>query len=112
MQGMADHLRRAARQPAYEVHEILEGTPALDLGVRFVSGDYLEAVDAAFAYLDEHDPNRTGAVSGVEIHRIREDDARETVWRYGHSDIRPPEDLTAHWGFDVTQAWFRRDAAA
>ena len=76
------------------------------------SGDYLEAVDAAFAYLDEHDPNRTGAVSGVEIHRIRDDDARETVWRYGHSEIRPPEDLTAHWGFDVTQAWFRRDAAA
>ena len=112
MQGMADHLRRAARQPAYEVHEILEGTPALDLGVRFVSGDYLEAVDAAFAYLDEHDPNRTGAVSGVEIHRIRDDDAPETVWRYGHSDIRPPEDLTAHWGFDVTQAWCRRDAAA
>jgi hypothetical protein len=111
MQGMADHLRRAARQPAYEVHEILEGTPALDLGVRFVSGDYLEAVDAAFAYLDEHDPNRTGAVSGVEIHRIREE-GRETVWRYGHSDVRPPEDLTAHWGFDVTRAWFRRDAAA
>ena len=90
MQGMADHLRRAARQPAYEVHEILEGTPALDLGVRFVSGDYLEAVDAAFAYLDEHDPNRTGAVSGVEIHRIREDDAPETVWRYGHRR-RPPD---------------------
>src|SRR5437588_1812325 len=96
MQGMADHLRRAARQPAYEVHEILEGTPALDLGVRFVSGDYLEAVDAAFEYLDEHDPNRTGAVSGVEIHRIRDDDARETVWRYGHSEIRPPAHLTAY----------------
>ena len=111
MQGMADDFRRAARQPAYEVHEILEGSPALDLGVRFVSGDYLEAVDAAFAYLDEHDPNRTGAVSGVEIHRIG-DEERETVWSYVHSAIRAPQDLLAHWGFDVTKAWFRRDAAA
>jgi hypothetical protein len=111
MQGMADHLRRAARQPSYEVHETLEGNPALDLGVRFVSEDYLEAVDAAFAYLDEHDPARTGEVSGVEIHRVR-DDATETVWRYGHSEIGPPADLMAVWGFDVTQTWFRRDAAA
>jgi hypothetical protein len=111
MQGMADHLRRAARQPSYEVHETLEGNPALDLGVRFVSEDYLEAVDAAFAYLDEHDPARTGEVSGVEIHRVRED-ATETVWRYGHSEIGPPADLMAVWGFDVTQTWFRRDAAA
>ena len=108
---MADHLRRAARQPEFEVHEILEGTPALDLGVRFVSADYLEAVDAAFAYLDEHDPQRTGEVSGVEIHRIR-DEERETVWRYGHSEIRPPDDLMGMWGFDVTQAWFRPEAAA
>jgi hypothetical protein len=111
MQGMADHFRRAARQPAYEVHEILEGDPALDLGTRFVSGDYLEAVDAAFAYLDDHDPARTGVVSGVEIVRVR-DDGRETVWRYGHSEIQPPADLTALWGFDVTRAWFRPEAAA
>ena len=111
MQGMADHLRRAARQPAYEVHEILEGTPALDLGVRFVSGDYLEAVDAAFAYLDEHDPNRTGAVSGVEIHRVR-DESRETVWSYAWSAIGPPQDLVAVWGFQPTQTWFRPEAAA
>ena len=111
MQGMADHFRRAARQPAYEVHEILEGSPALDLGVRFVSGDYLEAVDAAFAYLDEHDPARTGAVSGVEIHRIG-DEERETVWSYVHSAIQAPQDLMQHWGFDVTRPWFRRDAAA
>jgi hypothetical protein len=111
MQGMADHLRRAARQPAYEVHEILEGNPALDLGVRFVSADYLEAVEAAFDYLDEHDPTRTGAVSGVEILRVR-DDGSEIVWRYGHSEMRPPEDLVSVWGFEPTQTWFRRDAAA
>jgi hypothetical protein len=111
MQGMADHLRRAARQPSYEVHETLEGNPALDLGVRFVSADYLDAVDAAFAYLDEHDPARTGVVSGVEIHRVG-DEASETVWSYGHSAIRPPDDLMALWGFEVTQTWFRRDAAA
>src|SRR5205823_13473672 len=110
MQGMADHLRRAARQPAYEVHEILEGTPALDLGVRFVSGDYLEAVDAAFAYLDEHDPNRTGAVNGVENHRIRDDDAPETVWRYVHWLIRSPDDLTTHGSLDVTLACVRLHA--
>lgn len=108
---MADDFRRAARQPAYEVHEVLEGNPALDLGVRFVSSDYLEAVDAAFAYLDEHDPARLGEVSGVEIHRVR-DEERETVWRYGHSEVQPPADLMAVWGFDVTRAWFRRGAAA
>ena len=50
-------------------------------------------------------------MSGVEIHRIR-DEERETVWRYGHSEIRPPDDLMAMWGFDVTQAWFRPEAAA
>jgi hypothetical protein len=111
MQDMAHHLSRAARLPSFEVHEILEGNPALDLGVRFVSGDYLEAVDAALEYLDEHDPARTGAVSGVEIHRIR-DDGRETVWSYFHSAIRPPQDLASVWGFQPTQTWFRPEAAA
>ena len=111
MQGMADDLSRAARLPSFEVHEILEGNPALDLGVRFVSGDYLEAVDAALEYLDEHDPARTGAVSGVEIHRIR-DQERETVWSYAWSAIGPPQDLVAVWGFQPTQAWFRPEAAA
>ena len=53
---------------------------------------------------------KDGCVFPIRV--MSEDDARETVWRYGHSEIRPPEDLTAHWGFDVTQTWFRRDAAA
>src|SRR5438270_896380 len=104
MQGMADHLRRAARQPAYEVHEILEGTPALDLGVRFVSGDYLEAVDAAFEYLDEHDPNRTGAVSGVEVHRIRDDGTLGVfpAYRVQHSSVLGPTKGGIRYDAEVT----------
>ena len=46
-----------------------------------------------------------------EILRVR-DDGSEIVWRYGHSEMRPPEDLVAVWGFEPTQSWFRRDAAA
>ena len=111
MQSMADDLRRAARQPAFEVHEILEGDPPLDLGVRSLAFDYLEAVEAALDYLDEHDPLRSGEVSGIEIVRVGEEE-REVVWRYGHSRTRPAEDLVRVFGFDVTRAWARPTSAA
>ena len=111
MQSMADDLRRAARQPAFEVHEILEGEPPLDLGIRSLALDYLEAVEAALDYLDEHDPLRSGEVSGIEIVRVGEEE-REVVWRYGHSRTRPAEDLVRVFGFDVTRAWARPSPAA
>ena len=96
MQSMADDLRRAARQPAFEVHEILEGEPPLDLGIRSLALDYL----------DEHDPTRSGEVSGIEVVRA-EGEEREVVWRYGHSRTRPADDLVRVFGFDVMRAWAR-----
>ena len=107
---MADDLRRAARQPAFEVHEILEGDPPLDLGTRCVAADYPEAVEAALDYLDEHDPLRSGEVSGIEVHRVQGEE-REVVWNYGHSRTRPAEDLVRVFGFDVTRAWARPHSA-
>ena len=101
MQSMADDLRRAARQPAFEVHEILEGEPPLDLGVRSLALDYL----------DEHDPLRSGEVSGIEILRVAGGE-REVVWRYGHSRTRPADDLVRVFGFDVTRPWARPQTAA
>ena len=110
MQSMADDLRRAARQPAFEVHEILEGDPPLDLGVRSLASAYLEAVEAALDYLDEHDPLRSGEVSGIEILRVAGEE-REVVWRYGHSRTHPAEDLVHVFGFDVTRTWRPQPAA-
>ena len=76
---MAELLRRAARQ--YELHEIHEGTLRLDLGLRAECDRYDEAVDAAFAYLEEHDPQREGRVTALEIVHVN-GDARRTVWTY------------------------------
>jgi len=46
MTSIGGNFRRAARRPSFEIHEILEGDPALDLGVRCVTWDFLDAVDA------------------------------------------------------------------
>jgi hypothetical protein len=111
MTSIGGNLRRAARRPSFEIHEILEGDPALDLGVRCVTWDYLDAVDEAMDYLDECDPRRSGEVSGVDIVRV-DDGERETVWRYRHGDTRPDTDLLQHWGFRPTQTWSRPGYAA
>jgi hypothetical protein len=111
MQSMADDLRRAARQPVFEVHEVLEGDPPLDLGVRSVSSVYADAIEAALDYLDEHDPTRSGEVSGIEVVRA-EGEEREVVWRYGHSLTRPADDLVRVFGFDVKRAGARPQTVA
>ena len=111
MTSIGGDLRRAARQHSYEIHEILEGDPALDLGVRCVTWDYLDAVDEAMDYLEECDPRRTGEVSGLDIVRVDGAD-RETVWCYRHEDQRPEKDLVRHWGFRPTQTWSRPGYAA
>jgi len=111
MTSIGGDLRRAARQHSFEIHEILEGDPALDLGVRCVTWDYLDAVDEAMDYLEECDPRRTGEVSGLDIVRV-DGAARETVWCYRHENDRPEKDLVRHWGFRPTQTWSRPGYAA
>ena len=81
---MVENLRHAAGQPMYEVREILEGGPGLDLGVRFESADFGAALDFAFDFLEKRDPRREGAVSGLEIVRVQ-GSARESVWSYSHA---------------------------
>ncbi|HEU4449198.1 MAG TPA: hypothetical protein VFR63_04330 [Gaiellaceae bacterium] len=103
---MAERERHAAGQ-RYEVHEVLEGEPPLDLGQRFETTDFGAAVDFAFDYLEERDPRRDGVVSALEIVRVAGSE-RETVWRYSHSEaITGPRDLVRLWGYDVTRQWSR-----
>jgi hypothetical protein len=103
---MVGHLRHAAGRPLYEVHEILEGDPALDLGVRFETVDFGAAVDFAFDFLEREDPRREGAVSALEIVRV-EGSRREAVWSYNHSRSHEPaaRNPVGVWGFDVTRRW-------
>lgn len=103
---MAERDRHAAGQ-RYEVHEVLEGEPPLDLGRRFETTDFGSAVDFAFDFLERRDPRREGAVSALEIVRVAGSD-QETVWRYSHTDTTSgPRDLVHLWGYDVTRQWSR-----
>ena len=89
----------------YEVHELLGGEPALDLGRRFETSDFGAAVDFAFDYLERRDPRREGIVGALEIVRVA-GSARETVWSYVHAPapVRP-RDMTRVWGYGVTRSW-------
>ena len=99
------HLCHAAGQPNYEVHEGLKSHPGLDLGLRFTSTSFMEAADFALEFLDEHDPEREGRVSALEIVRATPEQ-RETVWRYDHDGSRSGhQDPKEIWGFDVTASW-------
>jgi hypothetical protein len=100
---MAETLRRAARH--YELHEVHEGALKLDLGLRAECDTFDEAVEAAFAYLEEHDPARDGKVHGLEILEVN-GDVRGTVWAYSSSRSNlASTDLVGRWGFDVTRPW-------
>jgi hypothetical protein len=97
---MAQALRHAAGRSIYEVHEILGADPGLDLGSRYRCADYFEAFDFALDFLQEHDPEREGKVSGLDIKQV-DGTAQETVWEYRHSEAgMAPSDLVALWGFD------------
>src|SRR5262249_56109996 len=61
----------ATDQPTYEVCEV----PG---AVLYRSASFLEAVDFAAEFIEDHNP------AGLEIHRA-EADARETVWTYSES---------------------------
>src|ERR671925_1429242 len=102
---MAPDLRHAAGGSRYEVHEILEGDPALDLGLRYEATEFGSAVDFAFDFLERRDPRREGAVSALEIVRV-EGSRRETVWNYQHSaSVELPRNSVGVWRFDVTRRW-------
>lgn len=101
---MADNLRHAAGHTTYEVHEVLDDDPAADLGLRFSSGDFSEAIEFALDYLQPEDPVRR-EVSALEIVKV-EGDRREVVWSYSHRRaLATHEDLIGLWGFDPTQSW-------
>jgi hypothetical protein len=94
----------------YAVHEGLKLHRGLDLGLRHQCDSFLDAAEFAFEFLDEHDPQREGRVSALEIVRVSPA-LRETVWRYEHdgspSGHQDPREL---WGFDVT-TWRGPDRA-
>ena len=97
---MAETARHAAGRSVYEVHEILGADPGLDLGSRFRCADYFEAFDFALDFLQEHDPEREGKVSGLDIKQVH-GSGQQTVWEYRHEDVgNVPADLVAVWGFD------------
>jgi hypothetical protein len=101
---MVDDLRHAAGHTTYEVHEVLEGEPVVDLGVRFSSGDFSEAVELALDYLQAEDPGRR-KISALQIVKV-EPDRRDVVWSYSHSGAPASrEDLIRLWGFDPTRPW-------
>jgi hypothetical protein len=101
---MADDLRHAAGRTTYEVHEILEGEPAVDLGLRFSAGDFSDAIEFALDYLQAEDPSRR-EISALQIVKI-EPGRREIVWSYSHSGASVSrEDLIRLWGFDPMRPW-------
>jgi hypothetical protein len=103
---MAESQRHAAGH-RYEVHEVLEGAPTVDLGLRFETTDLGTAVDFAFDFLERRDPLREGAVSALEIVRV-DGSERETVWTYEHSKATSSAgELVRLWGYDVTRVWSR-----
>ena len=97
---MADTARHAAGRSVYEVHEILGTDPGLDLGSRYECADYFEAFDFALDFLEKHDPEREGNVSGLDIKQVQGTDA-QTVWEYRYEATgTAPADLVAVYGFD------------
>lgn len=102
---MAQTASHAAEHDRYEVHEVLGGEPALDLGLRFETDDFGNAVEFAFDYLERRDPGRQGVVSAIEIVRVS-GAVRETAWTYSHAQARSmARDLVGVWGFHPGSGW-------
>ena len=107
---MAESHSHAAGQ-SYEVHESMKLHPGLDLGLRHTCDSFMDASEFALEFLEEHDPNREGRVSALEIVRVGPE-SRETVWRYEYNGSpRGHQDPKEVWGFDVN-AWRGPDRAA
>jgi hypothetical protein len=109
---MAESQSHAAGQ-SYAVHESMKLHPGLDLGLRHTADSFEDASEFAFEFLNEHDPNREGRVSALEIVRVGpEPGSRETVWRYEYNGSQSAhQDPRKFWGFDVT-TWRGPDRAA
>jgi hypothetical protein len=108
---MTETHSHAAGETSYEVHEGLKSHPGLDLGLRGTYADSMEAFEAALEFLDEHDPEREGRVSALEIVKVGRG-WRESVWRYEHDGSRTGhQDPTQIWGFDAAR-WRGPDQAA
>ncbi|HEY3070024.1 MAG TPA: hypothetical protein VGJ34_06870 [Gaiellaceae bacterium] len=101
---MAEDFRHAAGQATYEVREVLDGDPPVELAVLFRCADYVHAVEFAFDFLGRRDPHREGTVGGLEVVK-HEQGKRETVWTYSHSAQEGRPDPARRWGFDVTRHW-------
>jgi hypothetical protein len=101
---MAEDLRHAAGQATYEVSEVLDGDPSVELGVLFRCADYVHAVEFVFDFLERRDPRREGTVGGLLVVK-HEQGRRETVWAYSHSAQESRPDPARKWGFDVTRRW-------
>jgi hypothetical protein len=102
---MAQTASHAAEQDRYEVHEVLGGEPAMDLGLRYETPDFSGAVEFAFDFLERRDPGRQGVVSALEIVRVSRS-GRETVWTYNHAQSHSiARDLVGVWGFRPGHGW-------
>ena len=107
---MAESQSHAAGQ-SYAVHESMKLHPGLDLGLRHTCDSFMDATEFAFEFLDEHDLNREGRVSALEIVRVGPE-SRETVWRYEHNGSpHGHQEPKERWGFDAN-AWRGPDRAA
>ena len=101
---MAEDLRHAAGRATYEVREVRDGDPTVDLGLLFRCTDYVHAVEFVFEYLGRRDPQRDGTVGGLQVVK-NGDGKRETVWAYSHAAQANRPDPVRKWGFDVTRHW-------
>ena len=108
---MAESQSHAAMEPRYVVRESMKRHPGLDLGLRHACASFLDAAEFAIEFLDEHDPEREGRVSALEI--VREaPEGSATVWRYEHDGSRSGHQNGRQiWGFDAN-AWRGPDRAA
>jgi hypothetical protein len=86
-------------EPVYKLFEVIFEPGYQRRTELFKSANFLETVDYAFEFVDEHDP------AGLEIHRTH-GAAQETVWNYSASRAAAVnaerKDLAQTFGFDPT----------
>jgi hypothetical protein len=90
----------APGQPIYEVHEVVHEAEEQPRDVLYRSASYLEAIDFAAEFIEDHEPD------GLEIQRA-EAEVRETVWTYSASRAAETaasrKTISDTFGFDPTQ---------
>lgn len=97
---MANDMCHAAGQTTYDVHEVLEDTPAAPDDLRFSCDNLFEAIEFALDYLESEDE-----VAALQIVKCSPQ-GDEVVWSYRHElATGEREDLVRRWGFHPAQAW-------